>query len=115
MVDTDSGSLVEQYAYDVFGDRQIFDATGTNLAGVSAFGNPYGYTSRRHDDETGLMYFRARYYHPNSGEFISQDPLEYVDGMSQYRGYFVLNKVDPNGKNVFHLRQIVKKMPQIGF
>jgi hypothetical protein len=33
------------------------------------------------------MYFRARYYDPNTGEFTSRDPLEYVDGMSQYRGF----------------------------
>jgi hypothetical protein len=43
------------------------------------------------------MYFRARYYDPQTGEFVSRDPLEYVDGMSQYRGYFVPSKVDPLG------------------
>ncbi len=45
------------------------------------------------------MYFRARYYDPQTGEFISRDPLEYVDGMSLYRGYFVPNGMDPNGMN----------------
>ena len=43
------------------------------------------------------LYYRARYYDPNTGEFISRDPLEYVDGMSLYRGYFVLGGVDPMG------------------
>jgi hypothetical protein len=43
------------------------------------------------------MYFRARYYDPQTGEFVSRDPLEYVDGMSQYRGYFVPGKIDPRG------------------
>lgn len=43
------------------------------------------------------MYFRARYYDPEMGEFISRDPLEYVDGMSLYRGYFVPGGVDPFG------------------
>ncbi|MEM7782803.1 MAG: hypothetical protein AAF623_05575 [Planctomycetota bacterium] len=46
------------------------------------------------------MYFRARYYDPGTGEFISRDPLEYVDGMSLYRAYFVPGKVDPNGTKV---------------
>ena len=55
-------------------------------------------TSRRNDEESGLMYFRARYYDPNTGEFISRDPLEYVDGMSLYRGYFVPDATDPTGK-----------------
>ena len=46
------------------------------------------------------MYFRARYYDPQTGEFISRDPLGYVDGMSQYRAYFVPGGVDPLGKHV---------------
>ena len=43
------------------------------------------------------MYFRARYYSPQLGQFISRDPLGYVDGMSQYRAYFVPNGMDPRG------------------
>ena len=43
------------------------------------------------------MYFRARYYHPQLGQFLSRDPLGYVDGMSQYRAYFVPGAVDPLG------------------
>ena len=46
------------------------------------------------------MYFRARYYSPQLGQFISRDPLGYVDGMSQYRGYFVPGTVDPFGNEV---------------
>jgi hypothetical protein len=45
-----------------------------------------------------LSYFRARYYDPSTGEFTSPDPLEYVDGMSLYRGYFLLGSLDPQGK-----------------
>jgi RHS repeat-associated protein len=40
---------------------------------------------------------RARYYDPSTGEFISRDPLEYVDGMSQYRAYFAIAGVDSLG------------------
>ena len=43
------------------------------------------------------MYFRARYYSPQLGQFISRDPLGYVDGMSQYRAYFVPGGTDPTG------------------
>ena len=45
------------------------------------------------------MYFRARYYDPQTGEFISRDPLGYVDGISLYRGYFVPGNVDPSGRD----------------
>ncbi len=40
---------------------------------------------------------RARYYDNQTGEFISRDPLEYVDGMSLYQGYFVPGGIDPKG------------------
>ncbi len=44
------------------------------------------------------VYQRARFYDCLTGEFASQDPLEYVDGKSLYRGYFVLGEVDPYGE-----------------
>ncbi len=46
------------------------------------------------------MYYSARYYNPLSGEFVSRDPLEFVDGMSLYRGYFVPCKRDSTGTTV---------------
>ena len=91
-----NGSVVEVYTYDVFGKRTILNPDGTVRIG-SNYDMVYGYTSRRHEDETGLMYFRARYYDLGTGEFVSRDPLEYVAGMSQYRGYFAPGMVDPFG------------------
>jgi hypothetical protein len=60
------------------------------------------------------MVLRARYYDPLTGEFISPDPLEYVDGMSLYRGYFVILSVDPDGRKVeFQFCQFVAKDPTL--
>ena len=58
----DGNTVVERYAYDVFGKRIVLDGNGLIRPSGSAYNNGYGYTSRRHDDETGLMYFVARYY-----------------------------------------------------
>ncbi len=44
-----------------------------------------------------LLLIRARYYDPMTGEFTSRDPLEYLDGMSLYRGYMGTERVDPFG------------------
>ena len=55
------------------------------------------YSARYLHSEIELLHFRARYYDPELGEFISRDPLGYVDGMSLYRGYFVPEGMDPGG------------------
>jgi RHS repeat-associated protein len=51
------------------------------------------------DGETGLYYFRNRYYDPELGRFTSVDPLGYVDGPSMY-GFAMngpMNGGDPLG------------------
>jgi len=64
-----------------------------------------GYTGQRHDSETGLMYFKNRYYSTSMGSFVTRDPKEYIDGMSMYLGYFGGQDSDPMGLNPFnHLR-----------
>ncbi len=50
------------------------------------------------DPETGLIYLRARYYDPTTGQFLSRDPAVAVTG-SAY-GYVdgdPLNGSDPSG------------------
>ena len=44
----------------------------------------FGYQGLPRDPETGLIYFRNRYYDPELGRFISADPKGYVDGPSMY-------------------------------
>ena len=75
-----TGGLTEAYRYDMFGHRALVepDSVAINISAGrldESTINPYGYTSRRHDEETGLMYFRARYYDPATGLFITFDPL----------------------------------------
>lgn len=92
-----SGTVLERYQYTPYGERTVMTAEFVELP-ESAIGQEFGYTGRRHDaEDTGLMYFRARYYSGELGRFVGRDPLGYVDGMSMYRGYFVVNGVDPSG------------------
>ena len=65
--------------------------------------NPVTYTGRRRDDETGLFYYRNRYYHAELGRFVTRDPIEYEGGDSNLYGYCADNPLiytDPNGKAV---------------
>jgi RHS repeat-associated protein len=94
---TDSaGDLVERYSYDIYGQVTIYDAAD-NVLTTSGIGNPYLYTGRRLDAESGNYYFRARVYSPELGRFLQMDPLGYVDGQNLYASYFVINGTDPNG------------------
>jgi RHS repeat-associated protein len=94
-----SGAVVERYRYTPYGELTILAADGTTVRSASTYANPYTYTGRRWDSETGLYYYRARYYHPTLGRFIGRDPLAYDGGgQSFYRAYFVPGRRDPSGK-----------------
>ena len=68
----------ERYKYDPYGKRHVMTA-GFVPVEDSAIGQEYGYTGRRHDSESGMMYFRARYYSDALGRFVSRDPYDGID------------------------------------
>jgi uncharacterized protein RhaS with RHS repeats len=57
-------NVVERYRYDAYGERTVLAANGTTVLVGSNYGNQVGFTGRYLDSETGLYYFRARYYSP---------------------------------------------------
>jgi RHS repeat-associated protein len=79
-----------KYNYDSFGKQ-------TNSTGSLV--NPFRYTARESDTETGLYYYRARYYDPQIGRFLLEDPLYSGGEMSFYTfvGNDATNYVDPWG------------------
>jgi len=63
---TDSNkNQVASYSYDVFG----FPSPSSLIP------NPFLFTSREYDEESGLYYYRARYYDPSVGRFLQVDPI----------------------------------------
>ncbi|MFC0526115.1 RHS repeat-associated core domain-containing protein [Phytohabitans kaempferiae] len=86
----DSASIGVEYTYEPFGATTV---TGTDL------GNPTRFTGRE-DDPSGLYYYRARFYSPSAGRFISQDPLGLGSGDTNPYTY-VFNQptklIDPMG------------------
>jgi RHS repeat-associated protein len=85
-----SGTAVERYYYDAYGEPVVMDGSYNplplNAWGTphSAVGNSYLFTGRQLDEESGIYYYRARYYDPAEGRFIQRDPLDYVDGPNLY-------------------------------
>jgi RHS repeat-associated protein len=73
---TDStGATAKSYSYDAYG--KILESPGT-------VEQPYTYTGREFDSETGLYYYRERYYDPSIGRFIHADPLGILAGVNLY-------------------------------
>ena len=85
-----AGDTVQTYEYSVFGQVAAEDPCHPN---------PYMFTGRRFDIETGLYYYRARYYNPYIGRFLQTDPVGYGDGLNVYRycGNNPLGYTDPLG------------------
>lgn len=83
LVDAEKGSIVESYRYGAFGERQIFNEK-KELLERSLCGNPWQYSSKRYDEDTGLLFFGRRYYDPSLQRWISQDPLGDIDGPNRY-------------------------------
>jgi RHS repeat-associated protein len=85
-----SRNIVQTYQYDSFGMVK----PSTN------FRNSYTYTGREWDKETGLYYYRARYYDPMEGRFVSKDPISFAGGDVNLYGYVQnnpVNYIDPPG------------------
>ncbi|MFF4594178.1 RHS repeat-associated core domain-containing protein [Amycolatopsis sp. NPDC001319] len=85
-----NGAITGEYTYQPFG--------ATTLTGTDA-GNPTRFAGRD-DDGTGLYYNRARYYSPNDQRFLSQDPLGFASGDTDFYSYVgnkPTNLVDPLG------------------
>ena len=60
------GTLKASYQYDAWGNLRA--QTGASF-------NVFGFTGHERDDETGLYYFKARFYDPELGLFLSEDPF----------------------------------------
>jgi RHS repeat-associated protein len=85
-----AGALAKTYTYDSFG--KLTASTGT-------LANPFQYTGREFDPETGLYYYRARYYDWDLGRFLSEDPISFNGGGNfyVYASDNPLSFVDPLG------------------
>jgi RHS repeat-associated protein len=88
---SENGTILNHFVYDGFGSR----------TGTTAVDFRYGYTGRELDTETGLYYYRARYYDSKVGRFISEDPIGFNAGdtnLYRYVGNNSTNYTDPTGE-----------------
>jgi RHS repeat-associated protein len=69
LINAATGTTDAQYEYDPYGNSIV-------ATGVFAATNPYRFSTKYLDGETGLYYYGQRYYDPQTGRWLSRDPLE---------------------------------------
>ncbi|MBN2375236.1 MAG: RHS repeat-associated core domain-containing protein [Sedimentisphaerales bacterium] len=93
----DEGAVEEYYEFDAYGKMKVYYNPGADSIWLTAdddtdtashHANPISFTGQRLDnlDSNSLfiMYYKNRYYAPDTGRFLQRDPLGYADGMNLY-------------------------------
>jgi RHS repeat-associated protein len=82
----------------------IYDSFGNVTSSTGSFSQPFRFTGREWDSETGLYFYRARYYDSQPGRFISEDSWKFLAGPNFYS--YVANdpvgQIDPSGHQQTH-------------
>lgn len=97
-------AIIERTTYDAYGAPKFTDAAFNPGGSTSSVDNPFLFTGRRLDEETGLYYYRNRYYSSSLGRFIERDPIGYGGGsmgLYEYVGGNAINLIDPMGLDAF--------------
>ena len=80
-----TGAAAERYSYDAYGHVSVMNDAGTPVpvnawaTPHSVIGNPWMFTGRQLDEETGICFYRARYCDPVKGRFLQRDPIGFVE------------------------------------
>jgi len=70
-------AVTAQYEYSPFGET-------LTVTGDQASSNPFRFSSKYTDDETGLLYYGCRYYNPPTGRWLSRDPIGEKGALNLY-------------------------------
>jgi len=88
---------VVSYRYDPYGNMTITRGGVTQT--TDPLGQHWGFTGRFRDEESGLWYYRARYYDSDRGRFMERDPLGVSGGpvLYEYVQSSPASGADPSG------------------
>ena len=77
LVNAATGAISAQYEYSPFGET-------TRATGPFAEANPYRFSTKPTNSETGLLYYGYRFYKPKWQTWPSRDPIEEEGGVNLY-------------------------------
>jgi RHS repeat-associated protein len=87
-----SPAVIERFTYSGYGAVAVWNSdwlgnayTGAPTPWLSSVGLPYLYTGQRFDVESGLHYYKHRFYDPTVGRFLTRDQMGYSDGTNLYQ------------------------------
>ena len=89
-----NGDLLAHYEYDPFGNTVV-------ATGVDATDNPFRFSTKWFDNDTGLGYWGYRWYSPGMGRWISRDPLGRRGSLA---AYLAVGNRPPNGVDAVGLK-----------
>ncbi len=100
--------MIQRYSYSSFGKIFKIDNGGVDKTTNPDIKSSFTYTNREYDSESGLYYYRARYYDPALGRFLTEDPHPGKKRLPQSvfneYSYSINNPIsytDPSGKFIF--------------
>ncbi|MFA5584894.1 MAG: RHS repeat-associated core domain-containing protein [Bacteriovoracaceae bacterium] len=103
----DAGQVVQRYSYSSFGKIYKIDNGGVDKTTNPDIKSSFTYTNREYDSESGLYYYRARYYDPALGRFLTEDPhpgkVSSPDTFNTKYAYVAnnpINSLDPSGEEI---------------
>lgn len=65
---SEAGNIAARYTYDPYGNI-------TDMSGALATQFSFGFSTKCHDRETGLIAYQRRFYSPGLGRWLNRDPI----------------------------------------